>query len=80
MKMRWTLVNVKWKVIVYQFESVGGEDIVRGDDDGVEPDVGGEVLPQPLVVPQVVRVLATASSLSVQINYEWSYTWGIHNL
>ena len=59
--MSWPLVNVKWKVIVYQFESVGGEDIVRGDDDGVEPDVRGEVLPQPLVVPQVVRVLATAS-------------------
>ena len=46
---------------VYQFESVGGEDIVRGDDDGVKPDVGWEVLPQPLVVPQVVRVLVTAS-------------------
>ena len=50
---------------VYQFESVGGEDVVRGDDDGVEPDVGREVLPQPLVVPQVVRVLGTAS-------FQWS--------
>ena len=56
-------------MIVYQFESVGGEHIVRGDDDGVEPDVGWEVLPQPLVVPQVVRVLATGT-LSVQINYK----------
>ena len=54
---------------VYQLESVGGEHIVRGDDDGVEPDVGGEVLPQPLVVPQVVRVLATGT-LSVQIDYK----------
>ena len=44
---------------VYQFESVGIENIVRGDYDGVEPNVGGKVLPQPLVVPQVVRVLAT---------------------
>ena len=79
MKMSWPLVNVKWKVIVYQFESVGGEDIVRGDDDGVEPDVWGEVLPQPLVVPQVVRVLSTGT-LNVQIDYKWSYTWGIHNL
>ena len=79
MKMSWPLVNVKWKVIVYQFESVGGEHIVRGDDDGVEPDVGREVLPQPLVVPQVVRVLATGT-LSGQINYKGSYTWGIHNL
>ena len=56
-------------MIVYQFESVGGEHIVRGDDDGVEPDVGREVLPQPLVVPQVVRVLATGT-FSGQINYE----------
>ena len=48
-------------IAVYQFESVGGENIVRGDDDGVEPDVGWEVLPQPLVVTQVVRVLATGT-------------------
>ena len=61
-------------MIVYQFESVGGEHIVRGDDDGVEPDVGGEVLPQPLVVTQVVRVLGTGT-LSGQIDYKRSYSY-----
>ena len=40
--------------------------VIPGQDDGVEPDVGRELLPQPLVVPQVVRVLVHEKIVSLQ--------------
>ena len=43
--------------ISHQFQSLRIEDIVACDDDRVEPDIRGEMLPQPLMVSQVVRVL-----------------------
>ena len=43
--------------ISHQFQSLRIEDIVACDDDRVEPDIRGEMLPKPLMVSQVVRVL-----------------------
>ena len=50
-------VRKKYTDISYQFQRLWDKDVVPGDDDGVESDVRGEMLPQPLVIPQIVRVL-----------------------
>ena len=52
-----TCVSGRNTDISHQFQSLRIEDIIACDDDGVEPDIRGEMLPQPLMVSQVVRVL-----------------------
>ena len=44
-------------LVSYQFQRLWDKDVVPCDDDWVESDVRGEMLPQPLVIPDIIRVL-----------------------
>ena len=49
------LQEIIW--MYYLLDPIRGEDIVSGEDNRVEPDFRGEVLPEPIMVSQVIRIL-----------------------
>ena len=49
---------------------VGGENVVSSEYERVEPDIIGEILPQPLMVPQVVGVLGYPQLVGVVLRLE----------
>ncbi len=60
---------------IYLTKNGGLEDVIRTQDDGVEPEIIREVPGEPVLVPDVVRILGKQAHRSAVKRYEPQSTY-----